>query len=339
MPSCSAIFYGLLTVTFPPFDYFAVAARRLGRCHHVHAHVWAHVVVEVHGLPNGLPDLFHGTEAHTLQKLVLHRRVDALGNGVLLGVPVLGHADPYPTASQSLHILPAGVLDAPVAVVDERATERTSRVAEAVLRHLESLERIGGAQVGADGPAYYLVAVGVGHQAQVAEHVVGVVNPHGNVRDVGHPQLVDGGGDELSDKVGEQGQTVRGVGRAGSAHLSPHLQAVPVDDVLELVTPNPVNAGEGVLVHVPQLHAADAGVHGADGVDELKGERLLRRLSGGGGPVALVVGLLAHAKQLAQRPDGVCPRVACMQVLYRLAPAFFLIWIWNFFSATLIISS
>lgn len=41
-------FLWLLTVTFTPFDYFTVAARRLGWCHHVHAHVWAHVIIEVH---------------------------------------------------------------------------------------------------------------------------------------------------------------------------------------------------------------------------------------------------------------------------------------------------
>ena len=49
--------------------------------------------------------------------------------------------------------------------------------------------------------------------------------------------------------------------------------------------------------------------------------------------------LLAYANQSAKSPDMIAFRDLCVQVIYCLSPAFFLIGILNFASATLIISS
>ncbi len=122
-------------------------------------------------------------------------------------------------------------------------------------------------------------------------------------------------------------------------HPVPHLKPITVDDVFEPVPSDPLNIWEITLVHIPQLHAADSRIHSPYVMDIFKDERLLRGFSASGFPFVLMICLLAYAKQSAQRLDAVLPRVACMQVLYCLAPAFFRIWMSNFFSATLIISS
>jgi hypothetical protein len=53
----------------------------------------------------------------------------------------------------------------------------------------------------------------------------------------------------------------------------------------------------------------------------------------------LVICLLRYTKQLAKEPNPVSDGILCVQVLYCLAPAFFLIEILNLDSATLISSS
>ncbi|MDR1416051.1 MAG: hypothetical protein LBJ57_01370 [Prevotellaceae bacterium] len=40
--------------------------------------------------------------------------------------------------------------------------------------------------------------------------------------------------------------------------------------------------------------------------------------------IILVIGLLGYAKQLAKNRYRILPRSLCMQVIYRLAPTFFL---------------
>ena len=74
-------------------------------------------------------------------------------------------------------------------------------------------------------------------------------------------------------------------------------------------------------------------------LDILECELLPGRLRQGGIVIVLVIGLLAYANQSAKTLDMIASRVLSVQVIYCLAPAFFLIGILNFASATLIISS
>lgn len=74
-------------------------------------------------------------------------------------------------------------------------------------------------------------------------------------------------------------------------------------------------------------------------LDILESELPPGRLCQSGIVIVLVIGLLAYANQSAKTLDMIASRVLCVQVIYCLAPAFFLIGILNFASATLIISS
>ena len=76
-----------------------------------------------------------------------------------------------------------------------------------------------------------------------------------------------------------------------------------------------------------------------DILDILKSELLSGCFCQGRIVIVLIVSLLAYANQSAKTLDMVASRVLRVQVIYCLAPTFFLIGILNFASATLIISS
>lgn len=71
-------------------------------------------VVEVNGFGYGFTHLGSVREAFPLEQFVLHRIVDALCLGILLGIAALGHADSDSAPAQDAHILAAGVLNAAV---------------------------------------------------------------------------------------------------------------------------------------------------------------------------------------------------------------------------------
>ena len=97
--------------------------------------------------------------------------------------------------------------------------------------------------------------------------------------------------------------------------------------------------GELLAVHLPYLGDAHAGIKPVDVLDILKCELLTRRLCQNGVVIVLIISLLAYANQPAKTLDMIASRVLRVQVIYCLAPAFFLMGILNFASATLIISS
>lgn len=73
-------------------------------------------------------------------------------------------------------------------------------------------------------------------------------------------------------------------------------------------------------------------------LDILESELFTRSLCMRSVLIILIISLLAYANQSAKSLDTIA-RDTCVQVSYCLAPAFFLIGILNFASATLIISS
>ena len=74
-------------------------------------------------------------------------------------------------------------------------------------------------------------------------------------------------------------------------------------------------------------------------LDILESELFTRSLCMRSVLIILIISLLAYANQSAKSLDTIASRDTRVQVSYCLAPAFFLIGILNFASATLIISS
>ena len=112
-----------------------------------------------------------------------------------------------------------------------------------------------------------------------------------------------------------------------------------VDDIHEPVAPDGVIALEVAPVHPPEFDPAYPGIFGSDSFDVLQGKGFPRHAGHDLGVVVLVICLLRHAKQLAKMLNLISFGVPCAQVVYCLAPAFFLIWMLNLASATLMSSS
>lgn len=74
-------------------------------------------------------------------------------------------------------------------------------------------------------------------------------------------------------------------------------------------------------------------------LDILESELFTRSLCMRSVLIILIISLLAYANQSAKSLDAIASRDLRVQVIYCLAPAFFLIGTLNFASATLIISS
>lgn len=105
---------GLLPIADPPLLQNAFTKGRLGRGHHVDAHVGATEVIEVNSFGYGSTHLINVSEAFAFEQFILHRIVDALRLSVFFGVSGLGHTDLDMVLLQEMHILAAGVLNAAV---------------------------------------------------------------------------------------------------------------------------------------------------------------------------------------------------------------------------------
>ena len=112
-----------------------------------------------------------------------------------------------------------------------------------------------------------------------------------------------------------------------------------INDIHESVAPEWSIALEVSSVHMPELHSSYPRILGPDALDVLQGKGFPGRAGQNLRFVVLVIGLLRYAKQLAKMLNLISFGVPCAQVVYCLAPAFFLIWMLNFASATLMSSS
>ena len=54
-------------------------------------------------------------------------------------------------------------------------------------RHFKSLNRIDGLQRGADAPAYDFLGIGIQDERQVAEDIMPIIQPDGDVCDIAYP--------------------------------------------------------------------------------------------------------------------------------------------------------
>lgn len=104
--------------------------------------------------------------------------------------------------------------------------------------------------------------------------------PYGDVGYVRDPKLVGSLGDEIPDKVGVQRKAVRRVRGPGLAPLAADLEAVTVDDVPELVAPDPVGFRHVAPVHLPQFPAAGAASLGTHPAYVFQGEGFPRSPAG-----------------------------------------------------------
>ena len=130
------------------------------------------------------------------------------------------------------------------------------------------------------------------------------------------------------------------VSRAWFAHLQSHLHPRLNQEVCKCISSKYIFlVTEVILVHLPYLRNAHSWIIFADPQSIFNCKRSHRYSRKSALLIILVIGLLALAKQLAKTLHLILCRVFCVQVLYRLAPAFFLIEMLNLASATLIISS
>ena len=132
---------------------------------------------------------------------------------------------------------------------------------------------------------------------------------------------------------------MRGVCRSWPTNLKTDFKLIPVYDICKAVATDLIVAVKLSAVHMPKLHTSDAGILPADASNILQNKRFLSRLLKHLGLIMFIVSLLAYAKQCAKFLNLISFRVLCAQVAYCLAPAFFLIWMPNFASATLMSSS
>ena len=191
-------FYGGKPVAGPSFLYLSGPCGRLGGRHHVDAHVRPLLVVELHGASDRAPRLGNVAEHHALEQLVLHRAVDAFRLRVLLRVPAFRHADADAVPAQLRDVFAAGILAAPVGVVDEPAP-LDPPVAQS---HPQGFQGAGDAQRLAHAPSDYFLGISVHDHGQVAERVAVFLRPHGDIGDVANPQPVRSVGNVLLHEVG-----------------------------------------------------------------------------------------------------------------------------------------
>ena len=117
------------------------------------------------------------------------------------------------------------------------------------------------------------------------------------------------------------------------------VRSPSVDDIGKPISPDRVIPLEVSPVHMPEFVTSDPWIFHPDILDVLQGKSLSGRTGQNLGFVVFVICLLRYAKQLAKMLNLISFGVLRVQVLYCLAPAFFLIGMLNLASATLMSSS
>lgn len=122
-------------------------------------------VVEVdYALQDGLALLMCGY-GHLVQPFALEDAVGAFGDCILKRIAALGHADAYAVLLEFGHIRVAAILASTVGMVDETVGRPLVNRPQC---HPESLQRVFRLQSRADGPAHYLVGVGIRYKRKIA---------------------------------------------------------------------------------------------------------------------------------------------------------------------------
>lgn len=113
--------------------------------------------------------------------------------------------------------------------------------------------------------------------------------------------------------------------RARLTDTHPYLETIGIHDILEPVAAQRGIVLESAFIHIQKLHASYTGILLTYLVYERNSELLLGNSLEYTVFVVLVIGLLRHTKQRAETLHLIMLRVCCMQVLYCLVPAFFLL--------------
>ena len=106
---------------------------------------------------------------------------EALGHGIVIGAAGPAHAGLDAGGFQAGDVVAAGVLNAPVGVVDQARRRTTTRLSG----HLQRVQGQARGEMVFQRPADHLAAEGVQHDRQIDE---GLGEPH--IGDVRHPQPV-----------------------------------------------------------------------------------------------------------------------------------------------------
>ena len=113
--------------------------------------------------------------------------------------------------------------------------------------------------------------------------------------------------------------------RARLTDTHPYLETIGIHVILEPVAAQRGIVLESAFIHIQKLHASYTGILLTYLVYERNSELLLGNSLEYTVFVVLVIGLLRHTKQRAETLHLIMLRVCCIQVLYCLVPAFFLL--------------
>ena len=204
--------------------------------------------------------------------------------------------------------------------------------------HFQSFDRVCGVQSGPHTPSDNFLCVSVQYQRQIAEAIMFLIIPYGDIGDVADPNPVRCVWNKVLYQIRVNGESMCGIGRAGLTHPLPHLQPIFVHNALKTVATQGITSIEKAAVHVPQLGSTYTRVFLADVLYERNSKFFLGGIAQNGVLVILIIGLLSNAKQLAQTLDLIPGGVCAVQPFHCLAPAFFLIGMLKRSSATFIIS-
>ena len=133
-------------------------------------------------------------------------------------------------------------------------------------------------------------------------------------------------------------KTMRWVCSSGFTDFLTNFKTISVYDICKAVAPYWIVPVKLSAVHIPQLLTSYPWILLAYAFHIFKNKWLLCCLLKYFRLVMLIISLLTHAKQCAKFLNLISLGVLCAQVAYCLAPAFFLIWMPNLASATLMSS-
>jgi hypothetical protein len=244
------------------------ALLELGRRDVAEFSVKALAVVEPHpgnGRVLGRLEAREGAPAH---ELGLEGGHEGFGHRVVVGIATGSHRRIDAQLVEAIGVAQARKLRSAVRVGDERSVQIAQRHG-----HLEGVDHQLGAHVGGDLPADDPAREDVENEGQVAEARVGA-----DVGDVGDPQAIGAGGDELAiDKIAGPIDRVL-VGRCG-AHATAAADALKALGAHQPADPVAADLDAATAQLAPGLaDAVDPPVAGPGGVD------LLHQLDVGDGP-------------------------------------------------------
>ena len=190
--------------------------------------------------------------------------------------------------------------------------------------HIQGLNSKSCLQCLADTPAHNLLCIVIGDEREVAEPILSRLPFHvyDHIGYIADPHLVGTYWNDVLHKVRIGWEFMVGVRGFGPAAAFAHLQPVLLHDVVETVVANGMLFAKLLLVHPPQLAAANATVTLTYAPDELDDKCFLCQFTHLR-ILMLVVGLRTHTKQPTKRRDGICLHVAFMKPTDYLVPTFF----------------